>query len=962
MAEDQLLGPSRNHLVWIGTKMRKKSRKRAASEMSPERLSGCKVTEEGYSFLASALRTNLTNLTELNLVYYQPGDSRVVLKDFSCKLEMLNAPVQKVDQCGVTKQCCSAFASTLKSNPSLLRELSLSHNDLQDSGVMILSAGLRVPHCKLEILRLAGCRVTEEGCSSLASALRSNPSHLRELDLSYNHPGDSGVKLLSAVLKDPSCKLEKLKLAGCRVTEEGCSSLASALRSNPSHLRELDLSYNHPGDSGVKLLSAVLEDPSCKLEKLKLDRCELTETCCEALASVLRSKFSPLQELHLSNNDLRDSGVKLLSAGLRDSHCKLKILRLAGCRVTEEGCSSLASALRSNPSHLRELDLSYNHPGDSGVKLLSAVLKGLSCKLKKLKLDRCELTERCCEALASILRSKSSHLRELHLNNNDLQDSGVKLLSAGLGDSHCKLGILRLSGCRVTEEGCSSLASALSSNPSHVRELDLSYNHPGDSGVKLLSAVLKDHSCKLEKLKLSSCRVSGKGCLFLASALKSNPSHLRELDLRYNQPGESGLKLISFVQKDPRCKLQMLRSNMEDTTKLMESEKPSSLQHSVTVAWNWMPELVSGNKHLFIPDVVETSNMREYRFQAKHPGRFFCCVTGLVFVMESSGEVIYSFCSWEIAPKALGNCGLAGPLFNIECPQGTLKELHLPHCEMSSADENLAVAHVTKDNMEILWPQEVTDTHVVISVTSLSGFGVIKRILNFIKRKIFRKVRGQVLLLLRPIDKILNVFLLPLNVPPDQVHQQELQRQNILIPTSSKCTFIHNERYRMSSDEEAIRWIQPEIEEFECDFDPTIHPTFEVQLNRDVVEVELSVLEEKSGKVVWRRIVNLRGAVSPSPSTTDTAHRQVVSHHSGVAFVDQHREAIIQRVTLIDPILDDLHEHIGEEKYSYIRAASTSQERMRKLYEVLNSDELKKLFFDSLKKKESSLVLELLGL
>ncbi|XP_048854426.1 stonustoxin subunit beta-like, partial [Brienomyrus brachyistius] len=60
-------------------------------------------------------------------------------------------------------------------------------------------------------------------------------------------------------------------LSGCRVTEEGCSSLASALRSNPSHLRELDLSYNHPGDSGVKLLSAVLEDPSCKLEKLHVD-------------------------------------------------------------------------------------------------------------------------------------------------------------------------------------------------------------------------------------------------------------------------------------------------------------------------------------------------------------------------------------------------------------------------------------------------------------------------------------------------------------------------------------------------------------------------------------------------------------------------------------------------------------------------------------------------------------------
>uniref|UniRef100_A0A4W6FX90 B30.2/SPRY domain-containing protein n=1 Tax=Lates calcarifer TaxID=8187 RepID=A0A4W6FX90_LATCA len=50
-------------------------------------------------------------------------------------------------------------------------------------------------------------------------------------------------------------------LSGCLITEEGCASLASALRSNPSHLRELDLSYNHPGDSGVKLLSAGLEDP-----------------------------------------------------------------------------------------------------------------------------------------------------------------------------------------------------------------------------------------------------------------------------------------------------------------------------------------------------------------------------------------------------------------------------------------------------------------------------------------------------------------------------------------------------------------------------------------------------------------------------------------------------------------------------------------------------------------------------
>ncbi|CAL8238567.1 unnamed protein product [Lota lota] len=150
--------------------------------------------------------------------------------------------------CHLSERCCEALASVLSSNSSSLRELDLSTNDVQDSGVKLLSAGLGSPHCTLETLSLSGCLVTQEGCASLASALSSNPSHLRELDLSYNHPGDSGVTLLSAGLEDPRWRLDTL-----RVEHGGVWRLKPALKKYACELtldpntayRELSLSEDN---------------------------------------------------------------------------------------------------------------------------------------------------------------------------------------------------------------------------------------------------------------------------------------------------------------------------------------------------------------------------------------------------------------------------------------------------------------------------------------------------------------------------------------------------------------------------------------------------------------------------------------------------------------------------------------------------------------------------------------------
>ncbi|KAL7404273.1 hypothetical protein ABVT39_012315 [Epinephelus coioides] len=170
------------------------------------------------------------------------------------------------------------------------------------------------------------------------------------------------------------------------------------------------------------------------------------------------------------------------------------------CNLSKWSCLTLSSVLPF--SGVKVVDLSYNNLQDSGVNELSDGLKSSGCTLKTLRLSGCNLSERSCEVLSSVLRCRSSTLTELDLSNNNLQDSGVKLLSAGLKSPHCTLETLRLSGCLITEEGCTSLASALRSNPSHLRELDLSYNHPGDSGVKLLMDGLKDPHWRLDTLRL----------------------------------------------------------------------------------------------------------------------------------------------------------------------------------------------------------------------------------------------------------------------------------------------------------------------------------------------------------------------------------------------------------------------------------------------------------------------------
>ncbi|XP_056601573.1 uncharacterized protein LOC130419136 isoform X1 [Triplophysa dalaica] len=489
--------------------------------------------------------------------------------------------------------------------------------------------------------------------------------------------------------------------------------------------------------------------------------------------------------------------------------------------------------------------------------------------------DPLSLSVMDCTAISSVIETTVCRT-ELFLYDCQADDSALECLFPILHKVHLRLSkgllcqfltLILNSPMAMSLKWASSLSKALG------KHLDLSDTPLNYRTCESLQLVL-DYTEELTDLNLSYCQITD-ACLDL---LALHLNKIMNLDLTGNDITEKGVqRLCSALEGNSFTKTICLCDNQITETGLLVEEARFVTLHSGTMRHakqpnNFVTKDVGSQSRMqetcltskrqehmeqFDPELEVNNGRIFYRFQCSTGGLFMCRATGLVFGIKGAGCVEYSLVHWDMHLLCETHYEPAGPLYDIKMPTGEMYELHLPHCETQvDAIGNLSVVHTHENILEFIAPVKMTKTHIAVNVCRLSNYGIVDE-----NNQDCKKIKGQVLLFLEPniSDKQQRiwVFLLPNSVPLLEIKEQ--QREYQFIQTSSNCTLWINSKYTLFA-KKAER-IQPKASLFESLHADNYHPTYEVFLDKSVIQLKIKILRKITGKgkmtpkTAWSRMI-----------------------------------------------------------------------------------------------------------
>ncbi|XP_029595652.1 NACHT, LRR and PYD domains-containing protein 1b allele 1-like isoform X6 [Salmo trutta] len=442
---------------------------------------------------------------------------------------------------------------------------------------------------------------------------------------------------------------------------------------------------------------------------------------------------------------------------------------------------------------------------------------------------------------------------------------------------------------------------------------------------------------------------------------------------RYGPEGavEITLMILRWInQHDLPKKLQSDHTETSGPEEAVETPEILKKMNWDDLSENLERELVPVD---FEPVIYDQEDNGTYRFQCPRAGLFRCSITGLVFRMEGEGKVFYWTVPWDMRLLAQNGKRPAGPLFKFSCLNGSVCQLHLPHCEICPGGgcDFLSVGHVTNDHpIEFIPPREITETHIIINISGFCAYGVTKD-----KDAPVFPIKALVLLFYQPSDypeleSVLHVLLLPRNAVLMKVQEERARRngaRETFIETTSDCELTPDQTYSLSTD--GYHQVIPKTKKFDNDKDyENYTTTFAVFLPAKVKTAELTLKKkniawsilgsslfgnhEHPWKGFYRYQAPLPAATPAKPPT-----------FPGRDFITKHRMALETRLGLLQPILLHLEDHkvLNAEEREEVVSKSTKTLQKQALLDMVvrKGDEAQEKFYQVLREADPFLVRDL---